>query len=185
MKTNNDVKQIQLVKIDDLVPAEYNPRKLSDKQKEDLKASLEEFGFDIPVAVNQHKDRKNVIIGGHQRALVAKEMGYEEIPAIFFNLNLEQEKQFNIRLNKNGGEFDFEKLDEFFDKDKLVDWGFEEWELDTEWNELDPVEEAEEPSLEKDVVLKILIKKEYSEIEEELKSKIQDVLKGYNGASLQ
>lgn len=136
MKTNNDVKQIHSVKIADLIPAEYNPRKLSDKQRADLTASLEEFGFDIPIVVNQHKDRKNVIVGGHQRAKVAQEIGYEEVPAIFVSLTLEKEKQFNIRLNKNGGEFDYEKLDEFFAKDELVDWGFEEWEF--------PVDEIEE-----------------------------------------
>ena len=57
-------------KIADLIGAEYNPRKLSDKQFRELRDSLNRFGFVDPVLVNVNEERKNIIIGGHQRTKV-------------------------------------------------------------------------------------------------------------------
>ena len=104
----------------DLIPAEYNPRKITEKQKQDIKASLKRFGFVDPVLVNQNKERKNIIIGGHQRTLCAIEMGIEKVPVHFLDLTLEREKELNVRLNKSGGDFDFDMLQEFFDTDDYI-----------------------------------------------------------------
>lgn len=51
-------------KIAELIPAEYNPRGLTDKERADLRGSLERFGMVDPVIVNVHPDRKNIIVGG-------------------------------------------------------------------------------------------------------------------------
>ena len=112
-------------KISELIPAEYNPRKLTEKQKEDIKKSLSEFGVVDPVIINVNPERRNVIVGGHQRCFVWAEMGNETIPCVEVNLSLEKEKELNIRLNKNTGQFDFEILDMEFEVDDLIDFGFE------------------------------------------------------------
>ena len=49
---------VEYINIDDIKPAEYNPRKISDKQIEELKKSFKEIGFIIPVLVN----KKNSVI---------------------------------------------------------------------------------------------------------------------------
>jgi ParB-like chromosome segregation protein Spo0J len=68
-----------------------------------------------------------VVIGGEQRTKVAGEdLGYEQVPCYEINLEFEQEKELNIRLNKNSGEWDFEALEHFFDVESLMDWGFKE-----------------------------------------------------------
>ena len=90
-------------KISELKPAEYNPRELTKKQYEDLKASLSEFGMVNPLLVNMHADRKNVLIGGHQRARVWAEMGNDTIPCVEVSMELDKEKEVNVRLNKNQG----------------------------------------------------------------------------------
>lgn len=113
------------VPITDVIEAEYNPRKLSAKQREHIRLSLETFGFVDPIILNEHPDRKNVIIGGHQRVSVWKEMGNETIFAVYVNLTLEKEKELNIRLNKNTGDFDFSLLLDEFKVDDLVNWGFD------------------------------------------------------------
>lgn len=113
-------------KITELISAEYNPRKLSEKQFNELKDSLSRFGFVDPVLINTNNERKNIIIGGHQRTKVWQSMGNTEIPCVELDLTLDKEKELNIRLNKSGGEFDFEMLSEHFDHDELLDWGFEE-----------------------------------------------------------
>ncbi len=115
--------------INSLIGAEYNPRKISDKQLEDLKDSIKRFGFVEPVVINTNQERKNIIISGHQRVRVAKDMSIKAVPCIEVNLTPEKEKELNIRMNKSGGEFDIDALKEFFEIGDLIDWGFEEEEL--------------------------------------------------------
>jgi len=59
-------------KITELLEAEYNPRQLTEKQYDDLTASIKKFGFVDPIIVNKHPDRDNVVVGGHQRLKVAR-----------------------------------------------------------------------------------------------------------------
>lgn len=120
---------IENITITDLKEAEYNPRELTGKQYDDLKNSLTEFGFVDPVLVNMHPDRNNVIIGGHQRVKVWADLGNLTAPCVKLNLSLEKEKELNVRLNKNTGQFDKEALTNFFDQEELIEWGFEEWEF--------------------------------------------------------
>ena len=121
--------EIELVKIDDLRPAEYNPRKISEKQMDELKASLKKFGFVDPIICNSKGKRKNIIIGGHQMMRAWKEMGHEDVPVFYISLTEKQEMELNVRLNKSGGEFDHEKLLSFYHSDDLMEYGFEEEEL--------------------------------------------------------
>ena len=82
-----DIKQNIVNKdINDLIFAEYNPRQLSKDQFKYLKDSIHRFGLVDPIIINKNKDRKNIIIGGHQRTKVAKAMGIKEIPRIRFKL---------------------------------------------------------------------------------------------------
>jgi len=117
-----------------LNPAEYNPRKHTKEQAEQLKASIEHFGLVDPIICNSAKERENVIIGGHFRLEIAKELGMKDVPVVYVHIpDLEKERELNLRLNKNTGEFDFEKL-KSFDFDLLLDIGFDQKELDDIWN---------------------------------------------------
>ncbi len=122
-KESNELK-ITYKKISTLKPAEYNPRKMSDSDRKSIRESIEQFGLVDPIVVNQHKDRKNVIVGGHQRVIIAKEMGLKEVPCVYVSLGLDREKELNIRLNKNVAGWDMEKLFEEFEIHELLDWGF-------------------------------------------------------------
>tara|TARA_Y100000004_G_C8895738_1_gene404068 strand:- start:31 stop:1179 length:1149 start_codon:yes stop_codon:yes gene_type:complete len=115
--------------IDTLIFAEYNPRQLTEEQYQQLKDSITRFGLVDPIIVNQHQDRKNIIVGGHQRTRVAKKLGIEEVPCVFVNLPYEKERELNVRLNKNTGGWDYDILADMFELDELIDWGFNEEEL--------------------------------------------------------
>jgi len=123
--------------INELNEAEYNPRKINAKQKEQMIKSIREFGFVDPIIININPERKNIIIGGHQRVRAAKAIGYEKIPAIELDLSFEQEKELNLRLNKNGGEFDNDLLNEYFERQFLLNIGFDEKELGKLQDEFD------------------------------------------------
>ena len=115
--------------IDKLIFAEYNPRQLTKDQYKDLKDSITRFGLVDPMIVNTHKQRKNILVGGHQRVRVAKDLGFEEVPCVEVKLTLDKEKELNIRLNKNTGEWDYDALANHFDVGELTEWGFSEGDL--------------------------------------------------------
>ena len=72
----------------------------------------------------------DIIVGGHMRARVAKELGIETVPTVEVNLTRDRERELNIRLNRNVGQWDFDLLANNFEIDELTDWGFEPKELD-------------------------------------------------------
>jgi len=120
--------KITLVNINSLNPAEYNPRQISNKQYEDLKASMEKFGCVDPIIININPDRQNVVVGGHQRLRILRELGAEKVPTVSVSLSQEDERELNVRLNKNGGEWDMDLLSNF-DVVDLKEWGFKDIEL--------------------------------------------------------
>jgi len=111
-------------KITELIAAEYNPRKINKVQEQDLKDSLTRFGLVDPIIININEERKNIVIGGHQRLRVWAELGNTEIDCNELDLTLDKERELNIRLNKNGGSFDDELVKEYFDYEELTEWGF-------------------------------------------------------------
>ncbi len=132
-RVNMNKLTIQTVEIpvNDLIPADYNPRKHDSETANQLKRSITEHGFVDPVIVNSAPKRKNVIIGGHFRWEVAKELGYQTIPVIFVNIpDISKERDLNLRLNKNVGEFDYDLLAKYFDELTLIDVGFSSEERD-------------------------------------------------------
>jgi DNA modification methylase len=82
------------------------------------------------------------------RLRAAKELKFKEIPIVYVNIpNIKKEKELNLRLNKNTGEFDLDLLAEF-DESFLQDVGFDSQELD----DIFPVEDnPEEFDLQKEL----------------------------------
>ena len=101
--------EFKKIKISELIPADYNPRKAlkpGDKEYEKIKRSIEEFGYVDPVIVN--KDM--TIIGGHQRVTVLQDLGYDEIDCVVIDIDKTREKALNVALNKITGEWNKELL---------------------------------------------------------------------------
>lgn len=123
--------------LSDLKPAAYNPRKISKEDKQQLAASLSKFDVADPIIIN----KDNTIIGGHQRFFVLKEQGVDcvDVRVPVDQLTEDQEKELNLRLNKNNGEWDMDLLKDF-DQELLKDVGFEDLDLD----KMFPVEIDEE-----------------------------------------
>lgn len=123
--------KLEKIKIEKLKPAVYNPRQISKKDYNELKKSITKFGLVDPIIVNEYfTDDYYVVIGGHQRLKICKELGYTEIGCVILDLNKKDEKELNIRLNKNIGQFDMDILSSFFDIEELTDWGFRHIDLD-------------------------------------------------------
>lgn len=122
--------QVQYVPINILKGAEYNPRKWDKAAESQLKESLRRFGVVDPIICNNSPGRENIIIGGHFRLEMAKELGHETVPVVYLNIpDIEKEKELNLRLNRNTGEFDWDLLAKF-SEGFLADIGFSSEELD-------------------------------------------------------
>lgn len=124
-------------KLSELIPTYYNPRKLSDKAKKDLKESLTKFNLvEIPVV---NKDL--TLLAGHQRCIVLADIYGKDLEVDVRipdkQLSKKDADEYLIRSNKNIGDWDWDKLVEDFEHEDLTDWGFEDWEF--------PEEEEEDP----------------------------------------
>jgi hypothetical protein len=124
-KTNADlIKQpkTELVDISQIKKNPDNPRTIKDEKFKLLVKSLQQFPEMMelrPVVVN--KDM--MILGGNMRYEAAISAGWKQIPVTIAELTPDQEKEFIIKDNVSGGEWDYDKLNEDWDVETLEDWG--------------------------------------------------------------
>jgi len=123
--------KVQQVDPAKLVPADYNPRKISDHQAEALKRSLDRWGFVEPIVANK---RTGKIVGGHQRVDAALALAVAKVPVHWVDLDEDSEKALNIALNKISGEWEDNRLAELLTEleqggQDLEDLGFDPDEL--------------------------------------------------------
>lgn len=130
---------IQTVKINTIKLNPNNPRLIKDDKFKKLVKSIIEFPEMLnirPIVVNTD----NIILGGNMRYKACKEAGLKEIPIIVAeNLTEAQQKEFLIKDNTSGGEWDFDMLANEWEAELLNDWG-----LDVPNFEVDQILEAEE-----------------------------------------
>jgi len=131
--------KIQTVKISEVKANPNNPRLIKDDKFAKLVKSIKDFPemLDIrPIVVNSDM----VILGGNMRYKACKEAGLKEVPIIIAdNLTEEQQREFLIKDNTSGGEWDWEMISNEWDVDQLDAWG-----LDVPSFESDEHLEAEE-----------------------------------------
>jgi len=101
-----------------------NPRLIKDDNFKKLVQSIKDFPemLDIrPIVVNADM----VILGGNMRFKACKEAGLKEVPIIIAdNLTEEQQREFLIKDNVSGGEWDWSLLSDW-DSEQLEEWGLE------------------------------------------------------------
>ncbi len=175
--------EIQKLRLYELTPASYNPRKKltpDDVEYKKIRRSLEEFGCVEPVIFNR---TTGTLVSGHQRVRILQDLGETEIEAVIVDIDsITEEKKLNVLLNKVKGEWDDDKLAEVLQElEKYGDieiTGFDEWELqgildsynqlgtilDLSDDEYDGEAEAEEPI--ETIEMEFEIPAEYKEIVE-------------------
>ena len=70
--------QVERRPLAQLIPYAGNPRQHSPTQVEQLKASMQQFGWTIPILV----DERGEVIAGHGRIMAASELGYKTAPVM-------------------------------------------------------------------------------------------------------
>lgn len=130
--------KIEYVSKDQLKPYAKNAKLHTDDQVEQIKRSIEEFGFNDPIAV-WHEDE---IIEGHGRLLAVMEMPeIETVPIIRLDdLTDEQRRAYMLVHNKltMNTDFDFELLDS--ELEDIIDIDMSEFGFDIEIEDEEPEE---------------------------------------------
>jgi DNA modification methylase len=121
---------VENVDVNKLKPATYNPRSWDEGAIAQLTESIKRFGLVDAILVNGADGRHNIVIGGHFRLKIAKDLGYKQVPVVYVDIPDEtKERELNLRLNRNLGDWDYALLAEF-DESLLTDVGFDSEELD-------------------------------------------------------
>lgn len=131
--------KIEKVKLSKIKNNPDNPRIIKDDKFFMLVKSIKDFPemLDIrPIVVN--KDM--MVLGGNMRLKACVEAGMSEVPIIVAdNLTEEQQKEFLIKDNVSGGQFDWDALANNWDNELLLDWGVEVFQstMDADYSILD------------------------------------------------
>ena len=127
--------------LSDLIPWPRNPRQVKVEQVKRLQESLTEFGQPETIAIGPG----NELYNGHQRLKSwADKFGDIEVDVRVADraLTEKEREKLTIFLHKGAaGEWDFDTLANEFDVDDLLDWGFDDHELDLDLWGVEPEED--------------------------------------------
>lgn len=134
--------KIEKVKISEVKNNPNNPRVIKDDKFKNLVQSIKDFPEMLeirPIVVNSDM----IVLGGNMRLKASREAGLKEVYIIRAeNLTPEQEREFIIKDNVSGGEWDWQMLGADWDKTELENWGldvpeFEEPEQEVQEDDFD------------------------------------------------
>jgi ParB-like chromosome segregation protein Spo0J len=97
MQLSTAPSEVTYLRTTSLKPDPRNPRVHSDKQVRQIAQSIESFGFNVPLLI----DDQQKVIAGHGRLLAACKMGWDTVPAIkLSHLTESQRMAFLIADNR-------------------------------------------------------------------------------------
>lgn len=132
---------------------EDNPRTISKKELDSLKASIKEdpdYFEGRPILLSD-RTGKLVIIAGNQRYEAAKALGLKEVPTVLYHCKTEEEEvRRAMRDNHNNGEWDIDMIANKFSDYPLDDWLGSDWDKISSGFELEDTEIVEDDAPEVD-----------------------------------
>jgi len=147
--------QAIVAKISDVKVNPNNPRLIKDDKFAKLVQSIKDLPQMLairPIVVNADM----VVLGGNMRLKACKEAGLKEVPIIIAdNLTEEQQREFLIKDNVSGGEWDWQMLANDWDTEQLNDWGLDipNFEPETVLEAVEDDFEVPDGGIETDIVL--------------------------------
>ena len=128
--------------VTDLIPYARNSRTHSDAQVAQIAASIREFGWTNPVLL----DGDNGIIAGHGRVMAAQKLGETQVPTIELgHLNPNQKRAYIIADNKLALNAGWDEQMLALEIQDLKDVGYDLELLGFDLNELQSIDDEEEP----------------------------------------
>lgn len=123
---------VKTVKISEVKQNPNNPRTIRDDKFERLVNSIKAFPEMLnirPIVVNNDM----VVLGGNMRLKACRDAGLKQVPIIVAGeLTEAQQREFIIKDNISGGEWDWQMLANDWDTEQLNDWGLDIPNFETE-----------------------------------------------------
>ena len=115
----------ELVNIKEVKNNPNNPRLIKDDKFKKLVQSIKNFPEMLnirPIVVNEDM----IILGGNMRYKACLEAGLKEVPVIKVDsLSAEKQREFIIKDNVSGGEWDWDMLANEWESEELEEWGLD------------------------------------------------------------
>lgn len=126
-------KKYMKLPITKIKPNPDNPRLIKDDKFKSLVKSIKDFPemADVrEIVVNEDY----MILGGNMRFKAMQEAGWKEVPVRVVDWSEDKQREFIIKDNVAGGEWDWDVLANEWDKAQLEDWGMDvdKWGYDFE-----------------------------------------------------
>jgi hypothetical protein len=119
--------KVEVLPISSIKSNPNNPRVIKDDKFEKLVKSIQEFPKMLeirPIVVNDDM----IVLGGNMRLKACKAAGLKEVPVIKASeLTEDEQRQFIIKDNVSGGEWDWDMLANEWDVEQLTEWGLDVW----------------------------------------------------------
>jgi len=112
------------MKIEDIKPNPDNPRTIKDDNFKKLVTSIKEFP-EMLEAREIVLNKEHIILGGNMRYRAAKEAGIKELPVKIVDWSEEKQKEFIIKDNVSGGDWDWDLLANEWNEEELEKWGLD------------------------------------------------------------
>lgn len=91
------------ISVEKLTPNSWNPNRMSDEMRAKLKAYIQREGFVEPLVVRPKEDGYQ-ILGGFHRWVIARELGYQNVPCVIADLDDRRAKILSVNLNEMKGQ---------------------------------------------------------------------------------
>lgn len=118
--------KIQFVKIGKIKPHPNNPRVIEPEAMEKLVRSIKAFPAMLKYRPLIVQKSTGFVLGGNQRHKAAEILGMQELPVIYVDVDEKKAREIILKDNTQFGEWDFDKLKSFADKETLIEWGVED-----------------------------------------------------------
>ena len=133
------------LKITEIKVNPNNPRLIKDDKFKKLVKSIQEFPEMLnirPIVVNTDM----VILGGNMRYKACIEAGLKTVPVLVVDIPEDKQKEFLIKDNVSGGEWDWDMLANEWNTEELKEWGLDVWQtpVDVDYSILDDDDVSDE-----------------------------------------
>lgn len=150
MKEQPELKVYEVLTAD-LIPYANNAKIHTREQVDQIASSIEEFGFNDPIACWHNADGNMEIIEGHGRVMAAKKLGISKLPVIYLDHMSDEQRRAYTHVHNQltmNTSFDFDML--AMEMNELLDFQWQDFGFEQIATDIDSLFENYETPQEKE-----------------------------------
>lgn len=170
-----------------------NPRQISEERLEALKRSVSELPdmLSLRELLVYPQDKKYIVLGGNQRLVICRELGFEEVPCKIIPEGTPKQILRRIVMldNEEFGKTDWEKVSTEWNTEEMKGWGVElpsfmsdgDFNLDSFFN----TDSGKDSEKSKGIKIEVICPEDYTEEDvERVKEAINESIEQFEGVEI-